>query len=342
MDSSSIYKEILKKVQSEFCKKNILVAGDVMVDEYITGKVARISPEAPVPVLDFRARTLQAGGACNVANNINALGANTSVIGTAALDDSGMWLRDYFKNYDIDVTGLIAEEGRPTTTKTRYATKGQQLLRVDREITKGISQKSKDCFLNIIKEKLISLDGVVLSDYRKGMFEDADFVQEIISDCNKAGVFVSIDSKSRNIRAFRGADFVKPNNLELEEAVGIRIEDEDSLNKAGEKYLDKCGAKALVVTRGAKGISLFRPGAAREDFSARDVQVYDVCGAGDTVISTISMASCSNLDMDSSIRLANLAAGIVISKVGTVPVELKELEKEIKAQCQDKTAAENN
>lgn len=308
-----------------FMEKRVMVIGDIMVDEYITGSVKRISPEAPVPVLDFKEKTLQAGGACNVANNLRKLGATVYVCGVANTDYAGNWLRGYLKDLDINTDGIVCEDGRVTTLKTRYATKGQQLLRVDSEKCGGIEKKTEEKILKCLYEIIKDLDAVVLSDYRKGVLEDTLFVKQIISVCNENDVLISIDSKSSNIEAFAGADFVKPNNLELEAAVNIKIDSDETFAMAGEKYLNMSGAKALVVTRGSKGISIFFPEKETETFPARDVQVYDVCGAGDTVISTITMCMISGLSIQESARVANAAAGIVISRVGTVPVSVDEL-----------------
>lgn len=322
----SEYRNLLcDKLKKEFSTKKVLVIGDVMVDEYITGSVSRISPEAPVPVLDFREKIMQAGGACNVANNIRSLGACVYMMGVASDDYAGKWLLNYLKELGIDVGGIVTEEGRPTTLKTRYATKGQQLLRVDNEITAGISELTKRVMMSKLNNMIDDLDAVVISDYRKGVLEDAAFVQQIIGICNEREILISIDSKSSNIEAFKGATFVKPNNLELEAAVSIKIDSEESLERAGRAYLKKSGAKALIVTRGKNGISLFVPDKTTEQFPAKDVQVYDVCGAGDTVISTVSLCILAGLTMQEALKVANLAAGVVISKVGTVPIGIDEL-----------------
>ena len=319
-------KEIFaEKVRNEFSKKNIIVIGDLMVDEYILGKVTRISPEAPVPVLNFRERRLEAGGASNVAHNIRTLGASVAVMGTAADDEAGRWLREHLAESGIHTDGILAEAERPTTLKTRFATKGQQLIRVDSEDSRCISEETQERLLRVLQDRIGGYDAVVLSDYRKGVLNGGGFVRKIISLCNGAGVPVAADSKSRDIGVFAGMDFVKPNNLELEEAVGIKIEDDDDLERAGRSYLERSGAKALVVTRGARGISVFIPGSERRDFASRAVQVFDVTGAGDTVISTVVLGVASGLDLYDSVRLANLAAGIVVSKVGTAAVTRDEL-----------------
>ncbi len=306
-------------------QKTVLVLGDLMVDEYITGSVHRISPEAPVPVLNYKDRMCKAGGAANVAFNLRELGANVIVAGVAAMDNSGVWLRDFLRGKGLDASCIIEETGRMTTVKTRFATKGQQLFRMDQENSSEINKETQDTLLELISSRIKQIDGIVLSDYKKGVLNNSEFVKEIISLANQNNVLVAIDSKSRNIQAFVNADFVKPNNLELEEAVGVKIVDDLSLEKAGRNYLEKSGAKALVVTRGSKGISLFVNGKERKDYPAQSVQVFDVTGAGDTVISTIALSMICGSSIEESIPLANLAAGIVISKLGTVPVSNSEL-----------------
>lgn len=200
---------------------------------------------------------------------------------------------------------------------------------MDNEITGCIVEEVQMKIIAYLKENAEQLDAVVLSDYKKGALESRTFVSEIIKICNANNILVSIDSKSRNIEVFKNADFVKPNNLELEEAVGIKITDDSSLNEAGKVYLYKSGAKCLIVTRGADGISVFLPDQKRMDFPSKAVQVYDVTGAGDTVISTITLGMVSGLCIDEAVQLANYAASVVISKVGTAPITREELVRRI-------------
>ena len=326
----SLLASFVEKIQNDFSKKRILVIGDLMVDEYIIGKVSRISPEAPVPILNFKERRFEGGGAANVAHNIRTLGARVLMSGVAAADEKGNWLRGHLLNSGINVDGVFSERNRPTTQKSRFATKTQQLIRVDIEDSHCILKETQEKLMGFLKHSVSECDAVVLSDYKKGLFSNVDFVQEIIKLCNENNVIVSIDSKSRDIQAFKSADFVKPNNLELEEAVGIKIEDEKSLDLAGKTYLKKSQAKSLVVTRGANGISVFVPNEERKDFASQAVQVFDVTGAGDTVISTITLGMVCGLSLCESVQLANLAASVVISKVGTATVTKEELIKRIK------------
>ncbi len=321
--------EIKKIIKENFDKKKILVIGDLMVDEYILGSVSRISPEAPVPILNYKGREKNAGGAANVALNINALGGGVIMAGVAAEDENGQWLRRFLHDNGIDTSGIVEEKNKRTTVKTRFATKGQQLLRMDWEDNRGIMTDTRQRLLECIALRVKELNGVVISDYCKGVFADADFVKEIIKLCSDNGIIIAIDSKSRNIEAFAGADFVKPNNLELENAVSIKITDDASLDEAGAKYLRLSRAKNVIVTRGANGISIFSPGNKRRDYASRAIQVFDVTGAGDTVISAVTLGLTSGLSIDESVMLANAAAGIVIGKRGTAVVSMEELLKKI-------------
>lgn len=225
----------------------------------------------------------------------------------------------------IDTEGIVAEDNRMTTVKTRFATKVQQLLRVDREDSRPIKERTQAQILDHITRHISKWDAVVLSDYCKGVFENPDFVRRIIRICNDNHVIVTIDSKSRHIDAFENADFVKPNNLELENAVNIEISDLESLDRAGKVYLERSRAKSIIVTRGAEGISIFERGSRRRDYASKAVQVFDVTGAGDTVISTVTLGLASGLSLDDAVVLANIAAGVVIGKRGTAVVTKEEL-----------------
>lgn len=312
-------------IRGNFNKLNVLIVGDVMVDEYVTGKVSRISPEAPIPVLNYSALDRIAGGASNVAHNVARLGSTVTMLGVLGNDAAGEWLKEHLQSQKIRTDGLVSEAGRPTTIKRRFATKSQQLLRVDIENTAPITDSTEQNLLGILEKHIDTVDAVILSDYQKGVLTSPDFVKRIITICNEHQVIITIDSKSSNIEAFKNATFVKPNNLELEAAVGIKITDDESLNAAGNCYLTQSGANALIVTRGARGISVFEKGKARKDYPSKAVQVYDVTGAGDTVISSTTLGLTSGMTLEEAVILGNVAAGVVISKVGTVPVTAEEL-----------------
>lgn len=312
-------------IRESFHKRNVLIIGDIMVDEYVTGKVSRISPEAPIPILNFAASDRIAGGASNVAHNVAELGSQVTMLGVLGDDAAGEWLREHLQSRGIQTDGLIVEKGRPTTIKRRFATKSQQLLRVDLEDTEPIKPSTRNILLAMLEKAVDTTDAVILSDYQKGVLASSDFVKQIIAVCRAHGTIITIDSKSSAIEAFEHATFVKPNNLELEAAVGIKITDDESLNAAGNRYLKRSGADALLVTRGAKGISVFEAGKVRRDYPSKAVQVYDVTGAGDTVISAATLGLAGGMTLEEAVILGNAAAGVVISKAGTVPVTAGEL-----------------
>lgn len=318
-----------RMIREDFRRLNVLIIGDVMVDEYVTGKVSRISPEAPIPVLNFKAVERIAGGASNVAYNVAELGGRVAMLGVLGDDAAGKWLLEHLQSRQIKTDGLVVETGRPTTIKRRFATKSQQLLRVDMENTEPIKAAAREKLLSMLEQAADSADAVILSDYQKGVLASADFVKQIIAVCKAHQLIVTVDSKSSEIAAFQHASFVKPNNLELEAAVGIKITDDKSLDAAGDYYLKKSGADALIVTRGANGISLFETGKQRRDYPSKAVQVYDVTGAGDTVISAATLGLTSGMTLEEAVILGNTAAGVVISKAGTVPITAEELIKEI-------------
>lgn len=312
-------------IRESFGRLNVWIIGDIMVDEYVTGQVSRISPEAPIPVLNYGAVERIAGGASNVAHNVAKLGSRVTMLGVLGDDAAGRWLKGHLESQQIKTDGLIVEADRATTVKRRFATKSQQLLRVDLENTEPITDLTRKMLLSLIVNSADDIDAVILSDYQKGVLSSPDFVRQIIAVCNEHQIVVTIDSKSSRIEAFRNATFVKPNNLELEAAVGIKIIDDESLNAAGDCYLKQSGANALIVTRGAKGISVFEKDRPRKDYPSKAVQVYDVTGAGDTVISTATLGFASGMTLEEAVILGNAAAGVVISKVGTVPVTAEEL-----------------
>lgn len=318
----SLYED---KIKRKFPEVKALVIGDLMVDEYVYGDVSRVSPEAPIPILHYANKNLIAGGASNVANNLINLNCCVSIIGVIGNDEYGVWLKNKLQKEGVDIEGTQCDATRPTTVKRRFATKQQQLLRVDVESSFGIAGETQTAIIAYLRKQLECVNVVILSDYNKGVLVSSLFIRTIISLCVEKGVPVCIDSKSEDIAAFENATFIKPNHIELERAVGMKIVDEKSLELAGNLYLERSKARALVLTRGAEGISVFAKGEKRKDFPSRAIQVYDVTGAGDTVISVIALGIASGLTLNEATNLGNLAAGIVVSKRGTAVVSRGEL-----------------
>lgn len=315
----------VETVTKEFANKRVLVIGDLIVDRFITGKVRKISPEAPVPVLDYVNKRFVAGGAGNVVKNLCGLGAKASVAGVLAEDVPGKWLIEELTSNGVSDGGVFIDNSRPTTMKTRYITKGHQLLRVDMEDSSEISCEAQESIYAFCERGIENFDAIVLSDYQKGVLKNEEFIGRIVDLCIDKDVFIAADTKTHNIQAYKNVSIITPNIDEVSNAVGISVDSEESLDRAGQQYLEQSRAKTLILTRGEKGISIFARGKSREDFPAKDVEVFDVSGAGDTVLSTITMGAISGMSIEDSVKLANYAAGVVITKMGTAAVSQEEL-----------------
>lgn len=320
---------IVEVIKNEFQSKNVLVIGDLMVDRYINGKVRKISPEAPVPILDYKNKRYVAGGASNVVNNLLGLGIRVSVAGVISDDQQGKWLKDELIKKGANIDCIISDANRPTTMKTRYTAKGYQLLRVDYEDASDIDEKTKEKIYEYCLDNISDFDAILLSDYLKGVLKDEKFINKLIRLANKKGVLIAADTKTLNIDAYAEADILTPNVDEVSGAVGIKIETDEDLDRAASKYLVDSGIKTLVLTRGEKGISVYEKGKPRKDFPAKDVEVFDVSGAGDTVICTVIAGIISGLSICDAVKLANYAAGVVITKKGTAAITCTELLKSL-------------
>jgi len=302
----------------DFSNTRVLVAGDVMLDRYLFGATSRISPEAPVPVVHVRTSDDRAGGAANVAVNLAVLGVRTTLLGVVGNDAEAAMLKEVLEQQTVDCRFSYSDT-RPTTTKTRVQSRGQQLIRLDREESGEVS--SGPSLVPALAATLESVDAVVLSDYGKGALGD---VAEMIAACRTAGVPVMIDPKGTDFDKYRGASVITPNQSEFEAVAGIAASDDDMVERARKMLLD-LELDALLVTRSEKGMLLVEGG--QEPFFLRTHarEVYDVTGAGDTVIATFAAAYASGTNFQSSSGLANLAAGLVVRKIGVASVTPSEL-----------------
>lgn len=313
-----------EKIIERFEKGRILVIGDIMIDRFIWGKVSRISPEAPVPVVLVERETFLLGGAANVVHNIHALGGKVSACGVVGSDEIGrMVLRD-LSSRGIRTDGIIVEEGRQTTVKTRIIAHQQQVVRIDRETTEPPNAATSQKLSRFLKDSLEEYDGVVLSDYGKGVLT-RELIRRVIRKARGGGKFVLVDPKLKNFFYYKGATVVTPNTSEASAAAGIAIVDFPSLVKAGKGLLRRLQCDFLVITRGEEGMAIFEP--QKEPFLVPTVarEVYDVTGAGDTVIATMALALAGGAGAKEAAALANHAAGIVVGKVGTATVSREEL-----------------
>ncbi|WP_326979650.1 bifunctional D-glycero-beta-D-manno-heptose-7-phosphate kinase/D-glycero-beta-D-manno-heptose 1-phosphate adenylyltransferase HldE [Cellvibrio mixtus] len=308
-----------------FDRAHILVVGDVMLDRYWHGMSSRISPEAPVPVVKVSQTEDRPGGAGNVALNMAALGSSVSLIGVVGNDEAGQILQSRLKAAKIHVDFQISLT-KPTITKLRVVSRHQQLLRMDFEDKFDLSDSAE--FINKVRSAIHHTDALVLSDYAKGSLHDC---QALIHLAREAGVPVLVDPKGQDFLRYRGATMLTPNFHEFEAVVGKCTSEQDLVNK-GEALIQDLGLQALLITRGEQGMTLLRPNQPELHLPARGREVFDVTGAGDTVIATVAAAIAAGQTMPEATALANLAAGIVVGKMGTAAVNAPELRRAIIAE----------
>jgi D-beta-D-heptose 7-phosphate kinase/D-beta-D-heptose 1-phosphate adenosyltransferase len=314
--------EVIQEIELKWAAKRLLVVGDVMLDKYIWGEVGRISPEAPVPVVRATHQSHQPGGAANVAMNLSRLGARVEVIGFTGDDEDARLLAEGLRANAIE-PGFVVSLGFPTISKQRILGGRQQMLRLDSE---RLGTRSAEDYARLVERvlaKLSECDAVVLSDYAKGVLT-AEVCQTIIEAARRRGIPVLVDPKSADFTRYRGATTICPNLGELSAAVHLETRDLKPLLDAAEALVPELEIDFLTATLGEKGIALLRPG---KRFMAPAVarQVFDVSGAGDTVIAVLALCLASGLRAENAVELANIAAGIVVGKAGTVPVEKHEL-----------------
>jgi D-beta-D-heptose 7-phosphate kinase/D-beta-D-heptose 1-phosphate adenosyltransferase len=291
--------------------RRVVVIGDVMIDEWIWGDVTRISPEAPVPVVAVRDHSFTLGGAGNVANNLRALGAHVAFVGGIGDDAEGARLRAMFDDLGVDARGLVVLGDRPTTRKTRVVAHNQQVVRADWESTAVLRDGDRAQVVERVRAAVRDADAVVLSDYAKGFFH-----REIVEASLAAPVVVA-DPKPANVGMFAGVTCIAPNAGEASRASGVAIVDDASLDAAGRALLRMLDCRWVLITRGEHGMSLFAADAARFDVPAVARTVFDVSGAGDTVVAVLTLALAAHIRAETATQLANFAAAAVVEKLGT-------------------------
>jgi D-beta-D-heptose 7-phosphate kinase/D-beta-D-heptose 1-phosphate adenosyltransferase len=316
------FEELEKKLQNV----KLLVVGDCILDRYFFGEVNRISPEAPVPVFNLKKITYSLGGASNVSANLRGLGTEVELMGVVGKDDKGKILKKLAENLGIGTKGILETEDRPTIVKTRIIAQSQHLLRIDWEENKPLPEKVKQEFQKIYSEILKEVQGVILSDYAKGVFLSEAFCAWMIGEAKKEGKFVFVDPKSPDWKKYEGATCITPNLKEFKETLfkeGIIFD--KNMEKYAKYLVEKYRLGFLVVTLGKDGIFFYHPEEGSGILPAQAKEVYDVSGAGDTVISAMSSFYAIGLPLKEILELANVSAGIVVGKVGTKPVYFKEI-----------------
>ncbi len=313
-----------KKIISKFRDAKILVIGDLMLDEFLWGDVSRISPEAPVPVVRVRSESFMPGGAANVANNIHALGATVRVAGVVGMDERGRILTGELEKKGLDVAGIALDGDRPTTLKTRIIAHHQQVVRIDKENSSELSNGVIDQIIDYVKEVIDDIDAIIIEDYGKGVVAPR-VLQKVLRLAKRHKKIVTVDPKEEHFHYYKGVTAITPNHHEAANAVGMKIKDGESLVKIGKALLNKLKCEAALMTLGENGMQLFEKSGRVTHIPTVAQDVFDVSGAGDTVIGAFTLALAAGASMTEAAHISNFAAGIVVGKVGIAVVTQEEL-----------------
>ncbi len=316
-----------KDIESLFARAQglgALVVGDLMLDEYLWGKAERISPEAPVQVVDVIREDLRLGGAGNVVNNLVALGCRVSVASVVGGDENGSLLLRTFTDKGVDVAGVMADTPRQTSRKTRVIAANQQIVRIDRESREPLSRECEEWLIAYLREHAPAFQVILVSDYLKGVLTPA-VVRAIMAVGKKCGVPVVVDPKGSDYAKYCGATILTPNRKEAEAASGTKISGLDGLSQAANMLMDQADLAALLITRSEEGMSLFRRDGGMLHIPTVAREVFDVTGAGDTVLAVLGLALAGGFSLEDAAALANIAAGIAVSKLGTSTVSPEEI-----------------
>jgi D-beta-D-heptose 7-phosphate kinase/D-beta-D-heptose 1-phosphate adenosyltransferase len=315
--------ENIKNIFKKFGGTGILVIGDLMVDQYIWGKVKRISPEAPVPVVEVEKENLLLGGSANVAHNVLSLGGKVFITGTVGRDDTGKILINKLLEKGFNTDGIVIDGNRPTTVKTRVIAHSQQVVRFDREIKSDISKPTLSLILEYVTSCLPDIKGIIISDYSKGLITKT-LIKKLLN-LTKSKIFIAVDPKIGHFDYYKGASLITPNVNEASFASSIDIKDDKTLAEAGNTLLKKLQCRAVIITRGDEGMSLFEKSGKSTHIPTCAREVYDVSGAGDTVISALTLCHSAGAALEDAAIIANHAAGVVVGKVGTAVATQKEI-----------------
>lgn len=325
----------LKDIVNKFSRKKVLVIGDLLLDQFINGEVSRISPEAPVPVVWVKEEGFMPGGACNVASNLAQLGAKVSLVGVVGKDEKANILKGQLEERNISTEGIITDETRPTILKTRVSAHHhphhQQVVRIDRENTHQISGKHLKNIQKYLEKKIRDVDGIIIEDYGKGLITPS-LLNIVVPLAKKHRKIVAVDPKETHFSYYKGVNVITPNHHEAAKAVGFPLDDAAALKAAGEKLIKKLRSDVVLITLGEKGMMVFEKGKVPRKISTLAQEVFDVSGAGDTVIGVYTLAIISGGSPIIAAHIANCAAGIVVGKVGVAVVEKDELMRSLKRQ----------
>jgi D-beta-D-heptose 7-phosphate kinase/D-beta-D-heptose 1-phosphate adenosyltransferase len=319
----------LRTLLDGFPRAKVAILGDIMLDRYLWGDVNRISQEAPVPIVEVRRESARFGAAANVAENVASLGARAVLVGVVGDDDAGRELLSLLTGRGVDVDSVVMEPGRPTTTKLRVIAQSQQVVRADSEVTTDVAGDVEARVLDGLRRAMADSDVLIVSDYGKGVVTRTT-IAVAISVAKDLGKMVCVDPKESHFGSYVGVTAITPNQKEAGAAVGATITDESTLLTVGWKLQKQLEAECVVVTRGEHGMSLFMSGGELVHLPTVARDVFDVTGAGDTVVSALAVALAAGASMEEAAIIANHAAGLVIREVGTASVGLDAIERSFK------------
>ncbi len=316
----SLSRQRIDELLNTVTKKTIAVIGDVMIDNYIWGSVNRISPEAPVPVVEVESESTRLGGAANVASNITSLGAKAFLIGVVGNDSSAGEFKTILKEQGMSADGVVSDPSRPTTVKTRVIAHNQHVVRIDREEKKDVAIAIQDKIFDVLEKQIDRLDGIIIEDYNKGVIVK-ELIHRITALANKHKKIITVDPKFNNFFEYKNVTVFKPNKKETEEAIGKKITTDADVAAAGMSLLKQLNAENILLTRSEKGMSLIEKNGNVSHVPTKARNVADVSGAGDTVIATLTTMLASGASVAEASMLANYAGGIVCGEVGIIPID---------------------
>lgn len=320
----SFTEERLKQLLQDFHGKKIAVLGDLMLDRYYWGAVQRVSPEAPVPVVEVESESVRLGGAANVACNIQSLGGEPILVGLIGNDHVGQSLLELLKERNLGTQGCVVDGSRPTTIKTRVIAHGQHMVRIDNESKADCPDHLVSQIIDAVRYNIRDIDGVIIEDYNKGVLT-TEIIRQIIAVATKYDKIITVDPKFNNFTEYKGVTVFKPNRREVEEVLGGRLKSVDDVVSAGQRLLSMLSARNILLTRGEEGMSLFEANGEVMHIPTMAENVQDVSGAGDTVVATLTMALAGGMSVREACVLANCAGGVVVGAVGIVPIEPSQL-----------------
>ncbi len=322
--------ERIKQIFDGLNDKKVAVIGDLMLDVYIWGKVGRISPEAPVPVVDVEEESYRFGGAANVGLNIKSLGGIPLLLGVIGYDREASIFDSLLEENHFIKDGIFVDEDRPTTVKTRIIAHSQHVVRIDKEDRKDITEEFENKILDYLKSHLSGLKGIILEDYNKGVLTK-NLIKKVIKLANENKIFVTVDPKFDNFFEYKNVTVFKPNKKETEDILATKLISDESVFQACKALKEKLNPGCVLLTRGEKGMSILTADSKFDSIPTKARKVADVSGAGDTVIATLSMALAAGVDIKEAATIANLAAGLVCEEVGIVPIDKDHLFKNLMA-----------